>query len=174
LKDENQGMVGKRKRKKKKEGGYRRHVWTKRVYDVQYGPRDERTDLGMCSTAQWTMVLTLLCRFVRGTILSTVLYCPVDNRTNCGMERPKRLAASMDMLQHQHGVSRAGRLSANVHHRHSVGRAGRLIANVSVSCSTVCRLYSAGEHMIELVLVNMVSVRLSACASLSQQWSPCG
>ena len=74
-----------KKKNRKNEGGYRRHFWTKRIYIVQYGPRDKRTDLGLCSTAQWTMVLTLLRRIVRGAIVSTLLYCPVDNRTNCGV-----------------------------------------------------------------------------------------
>jgi hypothetical protein len=55
-----------------------------------------------------------------------------------------------------------------LHHRWSVGIAGWLSMNMSVSSSTLCRLHSAIEHMIELVLVDMVLVRLSACASLSQ------
>jgi hypothetical protein len=53
LEDENQMMVCK---KEKKEGGYRRHNRTRRIYVVQYCPRDDHTDLVMCSTVQGTIV----------------------------------------------------------------------------------------------------------------------
>jgi hypothetical protein len=71
----------------------------------------------------------------------------------------------MDMWHHRHR-------SAEHEYEHELFDMCRVY--MSMSSSTLCRLYSVAKHIIELVLVDMVSVRLSAYASWSQRWPLCG